>query len=93
MYDIGKAERLIAEINNAQLPDDIKKFLILSAYRHTVFDFANIAEFYSHANAEVQDLMERSALVIIDIDKAVHNGYVQISEEFNKYFGEELDED
>lgn len=93
LYDNGKAERLIAEINNAQLPDDIKKFLILSAYRHTVFDFANIAEFYSHANAEVQDLMERSALVIIDIDKAVHNGYVQISEEFNKYFGEELDED
>jgi hypothetical protein len=93
LYDNGKAERLIAEINNAQLPDDIKKFLILSAYRHTVFDFGNIAEFYSHANAEVQDLMERSALVIIDIDKAVQNGYVQISEEFNKYFGEELDED
>jgi len=73
-----------AELNNkirstVDLPDDIKEFLLLASERHTVFDFAKIAEFYAHSNQDVQDLFEDSALVIIDFDKAVANGFVKLS--------------
>ena len=36
LYDNSKTEELIAEINKTKLPEEIKEFLILSAYRHTV---------------------------------------------------------
>ena len=37
--------------------------------------------------------MERSALVIIDIDKAIENGYVNLSKELNKHYSDEIDDD
>ena len=46
----------------------------------------SIADFYAHSNKEVQDLMEESALVIIDFDKAIENGYVKLSKELEKSY-------
>ncbi len=43
--------------------------------------YKNIAEYYAHAPAEIQELMEESALVIIDYNNAIRNGYVQLSED------------
>jgi hypothetical protein len=57
-----------------------------AAQRHTVFDYENIAEFYAHAEPEIQELMERSALVIIDFNQAIENGYIQLSEQIMKQF-------
>ena len=37
----------------------------------------------------MQDLMERSALVIIDYDDAIKNGYVQLSSSLEAILGEE----
>lgn len=79
-----KTDALVAEIEAADLPDDVAGFLRLAAARHTVFDFEAIAEFYCHASAAVQDLMERSALVIIDFDKAVENGFVELGQAVDK---------
>jgi len=79
LYDTSKSEAMKTSIMAADVPDDVRKFLLSAAERHTVFNFAEIAEFYAHAEAPVQDLMERSALVIIDFDKAIEHGYVQVT--------------
>src|SRR5690606_28224197 len=63
LVDFSKSESLTKEIEAANVPDNVKAFLKAAAGRHTVFNYEAIAEFYSHAPAEVQDLMERSALV------------------------------
>jgi len=64
-------------------------FLIYGAYRHTVFDYSKIADFYAHSSKEIQELMEDSALVIIDSDKAIENGYISLTENIKKIFNEE----
>ena len=63
------------------MPDDVKGFLMAAATRHIVFNYENIAEFYAHQDKDIQDLMEQSALVIIDYDKAIENGYIKMSKE------------
>ena len=80
LVDTSKTDELIAGINATDLPKEIADFLRHAAQRHTVFHFARIAEFYAHSNPEIQDLMERSALVIIDFDKAIENGFVRMTE-------------
>lgn len=80
LMDEGKTNELKAEIQEADLPDDVRAFLNAAADRHTVFNFRNIAEFYAHAEAPLQRLMERSALVIIDFNAAIENGFVRLSE-------------
>lgn len=92
LYDKSKTDFLIDEIKQANIPKDIKKFLIEAANRHTVFNYSKIAEFYAHANETVQSLMERSALVIIDFDDAIANGYAYLSNEIAEMFSEETEE-
>ena len=84
LFDDAKARTLVAEINAAALPPDVSAFLRLAAERHTVFNFRNIAEFYAHADAQTQALFGRSALVIIDFDKAIENGFVHLTERLGK---------
>ena len=79
LVDTAKADYLMEEIERADIPDDIKGFLKLAATRHYVFTYSAIAEYYAHASEEVQELMERSALVIIDFDDAIANGYMSLS--------------
>lgn len=80
MMDRAKTETLQAEIASADIPNEVKDFLAYAAERHTVFNFRNIAEFYAHADVQTQDLMERSALVIIDFDRAIEEGFVNLAE-------------
>jgi hypothetical protein len=70
----------MADIRAANLPKEVEEFLMLAAERHTAFHFRNIAEFYCHADATTQDLMERSGLVIIDFDKAIEYGFVHMTD-------------
>ena len=63
------------EITKENLPDEISRFLISAAERHTVFKFSKVADFYAHAPKNIKELMENSALVIIDYDKAIENGF------------------
>ena len=84
LTDRTKAEQLCVEIQGAELPEDIKAFLMQAAQRHVVYNFRNIAEFYCHAPAGVQHLMERSGLIIIDFDKAIQNGFVHMTERLGK---------
>lgn len=86
LLDSYKTNRLITEINNSGVTDDEKKFLIEAAKRHNVFDYSKIADYYAHSNKEMQGLMEHSALVIIDFEKAIQYGYVKLSEEINQQY-------
>lgn len=79
LFDDAKMQDLVKEIKAADIPSDIKEFLRLAAYRHVVFNYRKIAEYYPHAPADVQRLMERSALVIIDLDDAIREGYVRFA--------------
>lgn len=89
LFDDEKTNELIAEIEQANVTDEQKEFLLKAARRHTAFNYANIAEYYAHADEEMQRLMEKSALVIIDYKDAIRNGYVNLSAALLKM----LDED
>jgi hypothetical protein len=92
LYNREKTQKLIDDIKGSGLTEDEKNFLLIAAERHTVFDYKKIADYYAHANAEMQNLIEMSALVIIDFDKAIENGFVKLSEELNKILESEEDE-
>lgn len=78
-YETEKTDELLAEIENADIPEDVKQFLRLASYRHTRINFTKVAEYYAHAPKEVQELMENNALVIIDFNKAIEKGFVEMS--------------
>ena len=80
LYNDTKTNELIDKIKSSKLNKDEQEFLINAAHRHRVFDYSKIAEYFAHSSKEVQHLMELSALVIIDYDKAIENGYVQLTE-------------
>jgi hypothetical protein len=80
LVNTEKADELKAKIQESNAPDEIKRFLGQAAQRHVVFDYGKIAEFYCHAEKEIQELMEDSALVIIDFKKALQHGYVKLNE-------------
>lgn len=75
-----KYERLIKQIEDSNVSESEKVFLRAAATRHIKFDYSKIADFYAEASPEMQNLIEASALVIIDYNKAVEEGYVRISQ-------------
>ena len=79
LFDIKKYSKLIANINKADISEEDKRFLKFAASRHIVFNYAKIADYYAHSDKDVQELMEESALVILDMDDAIANGYVKLS--------------
>ena len=90
LFNTEKTDKLIAEINQSEiLSEEEKRFLIAAANRHTVFYFDKIADYYANSEPEVQRIMENSALVIIDFDKAIENGFV----EFSKGIADLFDQD
>lgn len=94
LFDTEKYEVLVKEIKEKKLPKELETFLISAASRHIVFNYENIAEFYCHQNKDVQDLMEKSALVIIDFNKAIENGFVKLTQEIQEIIDEnEVEED
>lgn len=80
LVDTSKRDELVEQINASSANKKVKEFLKLGAQRHLKFDYELIAEYYAHANKETQQLMEDSALVIIDYDDAMKNGYAKFSD-------------
>lgn len=89
LVDTSWADELIEEIEASQVSEAEKIFLIEAAKRHNRFNYRNIAEYYAEASEEMQRLMERSALVIIDFDDAIKNGYVQLSKDMEGFIDDE----
>ena len=86
LVDQNKVKELIDKIENSKIKKQDKEFLKLAAYRHYVFDYSKIANYYAHSDKDVQELMEDSALIIIDYNKAIENGFIELSEEVAKSF-------
>ena len=92
LVDKSKTHRIIKEIDASNLPYEEKMFLIDAARRHNVFNYEKIADYYAHATPEMQNLMERSGLVIIDFEKAIQLGYVKLCDEIRKQYLEDYGE-
>lgn len=82
-----KTHELLKDIIFSKVSWDERNFLIKATYRHLAFDYKKIAEYYANANQEMQELMEKSALVIIDYDDAMKNGYALYSRRLQEMRG------
>lgn len=89
LFDRTKTDELAKAIREADLPGDIREFLLMAAARHTVFNFERIANYYAHSEKKIQGLMEDSALVIVDFKKAIENGFVKLNSEVDTAFRED----
>lgn len=90
LCDKAQYLKLVQSIESVKdIPEDERAFLIAAASRHIIFDFQAIAEYYAHSNERVQSLMEESALVIIDFDKAIQLGYVKLSKNISEIYAQE----
>lgn len=90
-YDHQKYLRMIRRIDESNVSQEEKYFLKLAATRHIIFNFERIADYYASASKEMQELMEKSALVIIDFDKAIEEGFVQLNDKMRRLYEQELD--
>jgi hypothetical protein len=93
LFDDVKTKALVEYIESLGLDDEVKAFLVLAAQRFTVFNYDKIAEYYAHSSSDVQEVMEKLALVIIDYDKAIENGFIRLSEDVANKFIEAIEND
>lgn len=92
LFNDFKTNKLIRDIKASNVEELEKRFLIEAARRHTVFHYDKIADYYAHATPEMQSLMEDSALIIIDFNKAIRKGYVKLTKEIAELYTEEYGE-
>lgn len=88
LYEAGRVRQIFDLIEDADLPEEVERFLRVSAYRHVKLDFERIADYYAHAPPEVQAIMEKSALVILDLDDAIEEGYIELTKEVREILTE-----
>ena len=93
LFDDAHAMGLIEDIKNSNLSSKEKAFLMAAASRHIVFDYGKIANYYAHSEKETQELMEDSALVIIDFNKAIQQGYVRLNGKLDEIFASDNESD
>jgi hypothetical protein len=87
--DITKCQELIGRINASNVSEEEKEFLRIAASRHIVFNYQKVADYYAQAPKEVQALMEDSALVIIDFERAIEKGYVILTKDIIGQYSED----
>lgn len=91
LYDTTKTKRMIRQIDESNLPEDEKEFLRAATWRHAVFHYERIADYYAHSNPEMQHMMEESALVIIDFEAAIERGFVALCDNIREQYLEEYE--
>lgn len=84
LIDQRKYYELVNEIERSNITNEQKEFLLKAATRHLAFNYTLIAEYYAHQDKTMQDLMEKSALVIIDYNNAIKYGYANLMEQINE---------
>ena len=89
LVDDSKAKELADRIQASNVTPDEREFLLKAAPRHYAFNYRNVAEYYANATPEMQELMEDSALVIIDVEDAIAKGYAKLAEDIDFMSGED----
>lgn len=92
LFDCQKTNALVKKIKQSNVSDEEKAFLLHAAQRHTVFDFGKVADYYAASDKEMQELMEDSALVIVDFNDAVKKGFVILSENIRLNYLQDVNE-
>ena len=92
LADFTKYNQLVDQIKKLELDPETADFLKFAAARHIVFNYTKIAEYYPHQTAKTQKLMEASALVIIDANDAIANGYAVFASTMKELLDSELNE-
>ena len=82
LFNLTVYKKLLNDIKKAKISDSERLFLELAATRHIEFNYRKIADFYAHSDNDVQNLIEESALIIIDYEKAIEKGFVKLYEDF-----------
>ena len=85
-----KVNELIKEIENADISSEQKMVFKCRAYMFADIDFRNFAEYYAHQSKEVQQIMEKLALVIVDFGAAIENGFVKMDKKIREIYESEL---
>lgn len=95
LVESEKARSLAREILECkEIDEDEKDFLLKAATRHHAFNYRKIAEYYANvASPAMQMLMEKSALVIIDVDNAIANGYVRLAGDIAEMLNEDQEDE
>lgn len=71
-----------------QLEDvDLKDMLRIRFCQLVEFDFTKVADYYVKSDDKLKDLFERLALVVIDYESAIENGFFDVLKSINE-FGE-----
>lgn len=84
LCDTKEYDDKIKKIEKAEIPNELKEFLKFSATRFLKFDFAKIAEFYAHQQKNIKEIFEDLLLVFIDYDKALEQGYIELTSEIEQ---------
>lgn len=92
LYDNSKTKRLIQQIKNSNISEEDRIFLLHAAQRHTVFNYEKIADYYANSPKDIQELMEASALVIIDFEKGIELGYIRLCNDIQNQYLEDYGE-
>lgn len=93
LYNKDKYKELISDIETSNIDKTDKEFLKAAASRFIIFNYNKIADYYAHSNKKVQELMEQLALVIIDFNKAIEQGFISLTEDLAKEYLNQGDKD
>lgn len=79
LCDTSTYDKLLKEINSSSITEEEKQFLRLAAGRHIIFNYELIEELYVKASKEMQQLLKSNALVLLDIEDAIKDGYLKMN--------------
>ena len=93
LADERKFQELLRQIESSKVSEQEKEFLRTAARRHIVFHYQKVAEYYAHAEKEMQELMEASALVVIDFKKSIELGFTKLTESIASQMAEDFEDE
>lgn len=93
LADQKKFQELLRQIELSKVSEQEKEFLRTAARRHIVFHYQKVAEYYAHAEKEMQELMEASALVVIDFKKSIELGFTKLTESIASQMAEDFEDE
>jgi hypothetical protein len=80
LANIEKTKNLNIKIDKLNIENELKEILKIRASFFTDFNFDKIADYYYNAENELKEIFENLGLVILTPEKALKNGFIELSE-------------